>query len=542
MEPIESFIDIRELLWKARHYRWLIALPIVTSLCVAFLYLKTTSRIYESQVILSVGEEPPISGSLQSMVNPDRSSGNPRERIALINSRVHQREFLTLLAERLGVSGSPVLSAEARKQAQELPGITPEELVLRMTIRRLGAKITISPETGAFVSVKAHDPDPRRARDMAAAVAQLLLEQTRQTTLERAQARGAFSSDQISVYQERLRKSEDALRAFQESLIGRNIQASAVNDGNLDVARSLIRANSEEMELVRGRIRTALDTWNREGGAQIARPDLSSAVATGLEARLGELEVSYALAQLGGEKSAADAAMLKSRISDAREGLYSEYETLAQATLGNFPDGARLAAAGTALDRSILRTLKKKGDRLSALVNAFASSVQSSPRDQIELDRLRSAVEMNRSLLATLQKEVTSSRLSEALETSQLGMSIEVVEPAQVPLSPIFPSRTKTLGIALLLGPLLGLGLVFAVEGLGGAIRGVDQVEREVGAPVIGTVPRVEEWSRPGGFLHNNWAVLSILLVLLVTGVYYTVYTSSHSRGQSPPSPSAGAP
>jgi uncharacterized protein involved in exopolysaccharide biosynthesis len=540
MEPVESFIDFRELAWKARQHLWLIALPIVTSLCVAFLYLKTASPIYESFVIVSVGDRPAISGALQSIVNPDRSTDNPRDRVALLNNRVHQTGFLTTLAGRLGTVADPSVRAEARARVQGLHGISADELAQRMTATRLGQKIKILPEAGSGVSVRADDPDPRRATDVATAVVQLLLEQTRQGTLERAQARGAFSSDQIAVYQERLHRSEDALRAFQESLIGRNIQASVVNDANLDIARSLIRSNSEEMDQIRGRLRSELDTWNREGGGESSRPDLSSSNAASIEARLEELEVSYALAQLGGEKSAADAASLKSRVSEAREELYSEYLSLAQAALADYPEGARLAAAGTALDRSVLRTLKNKGDRLSSVLRAFTASVQSSPRDQIELERLRSAVDMNRQLLGTLQKEVTSSRLSEALETSELGLSIEVLEPAQVPLGPIFPDRTKTLGLAFLLGPLMGLGLVFAVERLGGVIRSVDQVERETGVPVIGTVPRVEEWARPGGFLQNHWAALSILLVLLVTGVYFTVYSATHAKEQSRPQSSVG--
>jgi hypothetical protein len=254
------------------------------------------------------------------------------------------------------------------------------------------------------------------------------------------------------------------------------------------------------------------------------------------------MEVDYALAQLGGEKSAASAEALLNRISATRQDLYRAYESLAQQTLADYPEGARLAAVGTALDRSVLRTLRAKGERLSSLVRGFSVSVQSSPRSQLELQRLQGAVDMNRQLLGTLQKEMTSSKLSEALEVSTLGMRVEVVEAAEVPLSPVFPDRNRTLAIAFLMGPLVGIGLVFAIERLGGVIRTVEQVEQEIGSPVVGTLPRVEEWARPGGFLKNHWAPISILFVLLLTGAFYTIHSATRSRERTPAPASMSPP
>ena len=37
---------------------------------------------------------------------------------------------------------------------------------------------------------------------------------------------------------------------------------------------------------------------------------------------------------------------------------------------------------------------------------------------------------------------------------------------------------------------------------------------RALGVPILGTVPRVEGWRRPGSFLQRNWAMLSIGLVV----------------------------
>ncbi|HLQ66725.1 MAG TPA: hypothetical protein VK123_05760, partial [Candidatus Limnocylindrales bacterium] len=126
----------------------------------------------------------------------------------------------------------------------------------------------------------------------------------------------------------------------------------------------------------------------------------------------------------------------------------------------------------------------------------------------------------------------TSSRLSEALETSQLSLRIEVVESPQLPLKPVWPDRLKILAGALLLGPLLSIGVIIGAERVGAILRTVEQAEEEMGTTVIGTIPRIEGWSRPGTFFQNNWAPMSILalilLTALITGVYTTVATSRH--------------
>ena len=177
-----------------------------------------------------------------------------------------------------------------------------------------------------------------------------------------------------------------------------------------------------------------------------------------------------------------------------------------------------MALTGLAVDRAVLVSLRGKRSLIAELVNDYVHNVESAPRQQMELNRLKGEVDANRALVTALRREATSSRLSEALQSSELGFRVGLTEAAELPLEPVWPNRIRILGGALVLGPLFAIGLVFAIERLGGLIQTVEQAEHEVGARVIGTIPRVEGWSRPGSYIQRNWAVLSVLLVLLVTG------------------------
>jgi len=113
---------------------------------------------------------------------------------------------------------------------------------------------------------------------------------------EHAKARGEFSSDQISVYEERLRKSEAALRSYQESVIGQKLVSNPINESNYDGAREVISDARAEMGQIRSRLQTDLGAWQSSGGTGAGPPVLRSSRTAELESRLNELETSYGLA------------------------------------------------------------------------------------------------------------------------------------------------------------------------------------------------------------------------------------------------------
>ena len=52
MEQDSTIIDFREVLWKARRYKWLALFPVVLIVCAAWIYLMITPPVYESTVVV----------------------------------------------------------------------------------------------------------------------------------------------------------------------------------------------------------------------------------------------------------------------------------------------------------------------------------------------------------------------------------------------------------------------------------------------------------------------------------------------------------
>jgi len=530
-------IDLRAIFWKAVHYRWVLAFPILAVGCAGFLYVKMTPSRYDSHVIISLGDRLKVSEALEPLVKTSQGSDLPKERMTLLENRINSRPFLNEVAVRLGMTNDPAVMQEATAAAARLGDITPKEYALRAAVMSLAGRIRLTPLQGSLVRLTATGSSPRAAMNVASTIADLLLEENQRASEQRAQARIEFSSEQSAVYEERLHKSEAALEAFQKSMIGRGISSNEVTADNVDRAKSLIRDSDEEIEQIRARLQSGRAEAATRGDDADASP-LSSPALSSLDVRLTQLEINYALGALREDQHPGGVISIKSQIGQVRQLLFQECQSLSLAMPGGISDEARNAAAGAALDRAILHSLREKRDRVQRMVAAYTRSLVESPSQQIDLQRLQAEVTSNRELLLALRKEESSSNISEALENSQLGLQISVAEPAQLPLSAAFPDRKKIMGTALLLGGLLSVGLVLGIERFGATLRSIEDAEREYKAPVIGAIPRVEGWPRPGSFLLNNWPVMAMTLVVVATTVVYFTQVVPHSKHAPSPATS----
>lgn len=530
-----SPLDLREILWKVRHLLWVALLPIVTAACAGLLYLVIT-RQYEAAATVSVGEQTSVSPALEPLVGDQRGpaeSSTPT--VIQIDNRLHSRSFLTSIVNQLGLAHTREIRLRAAEEAQHLEGVTTDELALRRAISVVSRRIFASPvgpparSSVTLVRISALGDDPATARQLATTVVNTLVQENAVTAREQARARGAFSADQIKIYEEKLRQSENALRQFEESVIGSQLADVPVNAQNADLARETVRTTDAEMNQIRERLRTEQLQLRGLAGVDATIPNLENGNTRALEARLKELEVNLGVADLRGAAGTGDISAQKLRIGATRQALFAAYRDLASARGGLLSDDARDLVAGIALDRSELRSLREKKDRMNAYIQSYSRGMQRSPRDQMEEQRLKDEAQRNRDLLTALQREATSSHLSEAIQESQLGFQVEVVEPALIPLTPYPTQRLiKILSSALLLGAFLSVIVVIGMVRYNASLCSLETAEEALQVKALGAIPRIEAWSPPGTFLSRNWAPVSLAIVILATAAFCVVNGSDH--------------
>jgi succinoglycan biosynthesis transport protein ExoP len=164
-------------------------------------------------------------------------------------------------------------------------------------------------------------------------------------------------------------------------------------------------------------------------------------------------------------------------------------------------NGAKAVAAQIAqLDKSIAREENRAntsvGDEYRAAVdreNQLKTKVASLKGDILDLRRrsiqyniFQREVDTNRQLYDGLLQ-----RYKEIGVAGGVGVNnVSVVDVADVPEKPSSPRMLLNLALSLLAGLALGAGAAFALEQIDEAIADPDELERELGLPLLGAVPK----------------------------------------------------
>lgn len=77
----------------------------------------------------------------------------------------------------------------------------------------------------------------------------------------------------------------------------------------------------------------------------------------------------------------------------------------------------------------------------------------------------------------------------ETSNSGQQGMRVEISESAQLPTSPVSPQVERNVLLGAVLGGLLGLGYAVVRSLLDRRVRSSEEIERDTGVPVVGSVP-----------------------------------------------------
>ena len=171
--------------------------------------------------------------------------------------------------------------------------------------------------------------------------------------------------------------------------------------------------------------------------------------------------------------------------------------------------------------------LKKRIAAMEKVIKQSAqtpSATQATLMDnEIEaLVRQRQAIERR---LDDANGKLAAARLGESLEIDQQSERLQIIERPTKPQKPIRPNRRKTLGIALLLAAMVGVGTVFAAEAFDKSIRNRHDLLGVVDSHLIVSIPYI---STRGEILRRKLTVvlaLGIVVMVLLGGLAGVCYS-----------------
>ena len=131
---------------------------------------------------------------------------------------------------------------------------------------------------------------------------------------------------------------------------------------------------------------------------------------------------------------------------------------------------------------AVAQSKKTALDQMDAQNNAIKSSL---PKKEQGFVRVKRDANVANEIYVMLAKRLEEAKVAEVMVPNE----VQVVDAATLPEKPIKPRKMLIMAIATILGLLLGMGGVVAHSLLYRKIRTAEDVEKELGLPVLGMVP-----------------------------------------------------
>jgi uncharacterized protein involved in exopolysaccharide biosynthesis len=132
---------------------------------------------------------------------------------------------------------------------------------------------------------------------------------------------------------------------------------------------------------------------------------------------------------------------------------------------------------------------KAEADSLKQQFEAVQTKIRALNNNELRITELSRKVDLLEISYKTYTVNREQARINAALEVERIS-NINVVQPASFVAKPSSPRIRLTLALAMLLATFASLLVALAAEYLDQSLRSPDQVERELGVPVLFSVPR----------------------------------------------------
>ncbi|WP_082468245.1 MULTISPECIES: GumC family protein [unclassified Sphingomonas] len=349
--------------------------------------------------------------------------------------------------------------------------------------------------------------------------------------------------------------------AFIQTNLERKVQATSYGRNLLQrqLAQQKERLDESQRQLVtyasQERIINLPAQSNADGSTaerSIVADDLAS-LNTALSQATAERIAAESRYREGSRAGASSEALRNQAINSLRQRraeYAAEYQKLLTQFEPEYPAAKALKSQIDQLDRSITneerrvsgsietdyRGAVERERALQARVEQLKSSYLDLRRRSIQYNIFQQEVDTNRALYEGLLQ-----RFKEIGVAGGVGVNnVAVVDQADVPQHPSSPRLLINLAIALVAGLSIGAALAFALEQMDEAIADPGEVERRLGLPLLGSVPKVENVTPKEALLDRKSELVDAYLAIQTNLAFTTEHGVPRSLSVTSTRPAEG--
>lgn len=419
------------------------------------LYTFLMKPIYGANSTLYVKDDKGSKGGILGELAMLNSSNPLDAEIEILKSRTNAEEVVKRLSLDQKSGQEPNFNA------------TVDGLRKAIKVSEVGKKTNI-------INVSYTNTDPVLARDIVNTLVQVYLDQSLSSKTEEASRTVTFIEEQLKGTRHELEQSEKNLQSYKSSTGVVKLDTEAeelikkLSDIEKERAAVILQRKQAEFAL------TALQEAARKGQTYAPVGFRDDPQISAMANRLTDLVVQKGALISGNTENHPQVKALQSQIDELQRKIQSTYET-ARRNLGR-------------QEISIEQQIKQYEDKLRTL-----------PATERDLAGLMRFSKVNADIYTFLLQKHEEARIAKASTIS----NIRVVDPAITPDNPLKPQKKKNLLLGLILGLMAGVGAVFFIEYLDDTIKGPEEAQRVIGAPILALIPFIDSDEEQKSDLHT---------------------------------------
>ena len=490
-KQIKTFY-VRDILSIAWRRKWLLVIPVVLVTAITAVSTRYLSPIFEASVTIFMEKPVRLSQDLQRLIGGGTggmgANAETREsELQSLQNEIVSAPYIAQLVEAIGLDKDPSMDILAAKMQVSRPNISVEEIKFDFLLESLRKRIRVEFAGTNQVKILATSSDAEQAKLIVQNLGEIFIQEKTKQESRTISASSDFSAEQLQTYDkdvqdkitERTSLETELLRVQLDDVVASQANRQSINMEVQAIALEL--AEKEKLvgdsQLRLSSLPGGLPTFTEPPALVDKRDEITKLLAT--------------MPELLRKNSWSTPTVVSFKVR--LYGLISDVdEYVAQSVRGTF-------AKESEVTKNDLITLFSLRLRLESLY-AYSNNLKLALAD---IDRRGSLMPGYRARIEQLTREIEASRaLRDQFKLAQEGTQISqallmeskfrVVEPARLPMSPIWPNKRMIVLLGLLAGISLGAAAVIVAEFFDNSIKKIDDAEQALGFPVIGTMPRID--------------------------------------------------
>jgi len=481
-----------ELLLRAIRKRWLLAVVLFCMCMVAggFFYIKQT-KIYRAVATVEIDTKATDVLDVQEVYTLGTASW--QDVFTYMDTQlniIRSRYVLQRVVEKLNLANNmEFLGIEKLSPAEQEAFIVknrpdPAEILSTMiVVERL--------KDTNLVKIACENKNPLLAQQISNMIAEVYVEQNVERKLLSTRQALDWLGDQTGDLKEKLEKSERDLYQYKRD---NNILSISLDD-RISITAEQLNTLSAKLSEARSetiKLQSLYEQIRNFDVENIDNTDLSftklenSEVITRLKIRLSELNDEYSQLQERYGPNHPEMKRIKERLETAKAALKKEIKNVVNSIRTDFQ-----TAQG--IEKGIAEELEKVKQQ------AFEIGDK-----ELQYNRLMRERDTNQQIFNLVLKRLKETSLTSALKNN----NVRVLDAAVEPKIAVKPNKMVIGFAAMLLGLIIAMGAIIALELMDKTIKNPEEIEKELGVTLLGIIPTVsaEDKNKPG-FSADNYAL-----------------------------------